>query len=138
VGGGSVNSDLSTSFLLFRLCFGLQARKKYGVDYPALYATGKDKKSEMFNCTQRGHQNFLEGYPIYLMLQFLSALHSPTYSGLAGFGFLVGKVVYFRGYACDGPQGRMRGAMISYFTGLFPMLGMAGKLCYDLMKTKYF
>ena len=42
------------------------ARKKYGVEYPAMYAVeGKEMKkadADVFNCVQRGHQNILENY----------------------------------------------------------------------------
>mmetsp|Transcript_6780 Transcript_6780/g.19547 ORF Transcript_6780/g.19547 Transcript_6780/m.19547 type:complete len:118 (+) Transcript_6780:101-454(+) len=43
-----------------------QARKKYGVKYPALYADSTVKDAQTFNCIQRGHQNSLEQLPHFL------------------------------------------------------------------------
>ncbi len=43
-----------------------QARKKFGVRYPALYADSSNKDADAFNCVQRGHQNSLEQLPHFL------------------------------------------------------------------------
>jgi glutathione S-transferase len=43
----------------------MEARKKYGVDYPNLYAVpGYHKDADAFNRVQRGHQNALESVSI--------------------------------------------------------------------------
>ena len=34
----------------------MKARKKYGVAYPTLYATGEGEDTHMFNSAQRAHQ----------------------------------------------------------------------------------
>ncbi len=50
----------------------MQARKKFAVEYPALYADKdncKDEKArETFNCIQRAHQNCLENLPTFMGL----------------------------------------------------------------------
>ena len=38
----------------------MQARKKYGIKYPNLYAPPGHKNEEAFNCAQRAHQNTVE------------------------------------------------------------------------------
>ena len=43
-----------------------QARKKFAVRYPALYADSSNKDANAFNCVQRGHQNSLEQLPHFL------------------------------------------------------------------------
>ena len=113
----------------------MSARKKYGVDYPSLYAESSNKNAKAFNSVQRGHQNFLEGYPQFLMLLAISSLKNPTYAGICGLNWIISRVVYFNGYASKGPGGRMLGGLFAYLAGLIPMLGMSGALAYSLFKT---
>ncbi len=52
-----------------------QARKKYGVKYPAMYADkASNKDADAFNCVQRGHQNTLENFPALLALLLVTGL----------------------------------------------------------------
>ena len=41
-------------------------RCRYGVSYPTMYADASNKNANAFNCIQRGHQNSLEGFPLFL------------------------------------------------------------------------
>eukprot|EP00878_Enallax_costatus_P040197 GHUV01046207.1.p2 GENE.GHUV01046207.1~~GHUV01046207.1.p2 ORF type:complete len:122 (-),score=15.15 GHUV01046207.1:609-974(-) len=56
----------------------VKARKRFGVEYPALYADEKNCPNETnrktFNCVQRAHQNSLENQAIFLSLLTLSGL----------------------------------------------------------------
>jgi len=60
------------------------ARIEYNVKLPNLYANKTENKNAvMFNCIQRGHQNFLENLPQYvgnkgLLLVFMLSLTSAT------------------------------------------------------------
>jgi glutathione S-transferase len=51
---------------------------RYGVAYPALYASSENCKSEaastQFNCVQRGHQNCLENQPGFLAMLIVAGL----------------------------------------------------------------
>ena len=47
---------------------------RYGVGYPNLYADASNKNANAFNCIQRGHQNSLEGYAMFLSLLLSSGL----------------------------------------------------------------
>ncbi|DBA82122.1 TPA: hypothetical protein ACH3X1_007111 [Trebouxia sp. C0004] len=47
---------------------------RYGVGYPNLYAESSNKNANVFNCIQRGHQNSLEGYAMFLSLLLSSGL----------------------------------------------------------------
>lgn len=47
---------------------------RYGVGYPNLYAESSNKNANAFNCIQRGHQNSLEGYAMFLSLLLSSGL----------------------------------------------------------------
>lgn len=51
---------------------------RYGVKYPALYADSSNPNANAFNCVQRGHQNTLEGYPLFLALLFASSIQVGT------------------------------------------------------------
>lgn len=81
---------------------------------------------------QRGAQNTLENYPTYLMFQGLSALVNPTWSAALGAVYLVGRIMYFRGYATGDPEKRRQGSV--QYIGLLGMLGMSCKLAFDLIK----
>jgi len=83
-----------------------RARKKYEVKYPDMYSD----KHVAFNCIQRAHQNMLEGYPAYLMLQVFSGLYAPTASAIGGAVFLCGRIAYARGYYTGDPAKRTQGA----------------------------
>lgn len=52
----------------------IMCHRRYGVKYPALYADSSNSNAEAFNCVQRGHQNTLEGYPLFLALLFASGI----------------------------------------------------------------
>ena len=54
----------------------MKARKKYGVKYPTLYATGEGEDTHMFNSAQRAHQNTLENLPIVNLMTIAGALTS--------------------------------------------------------------
>ncbi|KAH7937474.1 hypothetical protein HPB49_012646 [Dermacentor silvarum] len=65
-----VGSTLVNAWLSFRVG---RARRKYDVKYPAMYSD----TNIVFNCIQRSHQNFLEGYPQFLMTLFLAGFEFP-------------------------------------------------------------
>ncbi|RPA86111.1 membrane-associated proteins in eicosanoid and glutathione metabolism [Ascobolus immersus RN42] len=114
------------------------ARQKAGIPYPNPYATAeqadKDINKYVFNCWQRAHQNYLENYPAFLALLFISGARYPLYAAGAGAIWLAGRIAYAIGYA--NPQGkegkgRMKGAF--QYVGLFGLLGLSGKTCWDLL-----
>ncbi|GIL94010.1 hypothetical protein Vretimale_351 [Volvox reticuliferus] len=78
----------------------IQARKKYKVAYPALYATTEEcpnpEHRNAFNCIQRGHQNSLENQPIFLALLVTAGLKHPITAAAAGVIYLVGRVLYMQ------------------------------------------
>ncbi|CAH8536570.1 unnamed protein product [Dicrocoelium dendriticum] len=51
----------------------MKARKEHNVEYPLLY----HPTNTAFNCIQRGHQNYLETLPLFLMLLFVGGLRFP-------------------------------------------------------------
>ncbi|GAB9472225.1 hypothetical protein Gpo141_00009408 [Globisporangium polare] len=98
------------------------ARKKYGVEYPQMYADKDNKNAKAFNCVQRAHQNLLENIPLYLGLLVSSSPLRPEIAAGAGLVRLLGFVFYVRGYASGDPAKRMQGAF--GYLGFFVSLGL--------------
>ncbi|KAG2484460.1 hypothetical protein HYH03_016696 [Edaphochlamys debaryana] len=109
----------------------MQARKKYGVNYPDLYATAENcpnaEYRKPFNCVQRGHQNSLENQPIFLALLISAGLKHPITAAVAGLTYLAGKVLYFKGYSSGDPAKRNSGGGAIAYIGLFTLVGVVGK-----------
>jgi len=84
----------------------VQARIKYNVPWPALYAVTYPSDSEdtktnnhKYNCVQRGHQHFLEVLPTFLAQIFVAGSKFPVLSTLTGLIAVAGRVAAFLGYA---------------------------------------
>ncbi|TPP59983.1 Microsomal glutathione transferase [Fasciola gigantica] len=106
----------------------MKARKEHNVEYPLLY----HPTNNAFNCIQRGHQNYLETLPQFFMILFMGGLRYPvslsdsilihlikrTFS-VCGSIFLLGRLLYFRGYSSGDPKKRKIGAV-----GLFGAIPM--------------
>ena len=78
----------------------MSARKKFGVDYPNLYATpGFHKEADAFNRVQRGHQNMFEVLPLFIAAALLGGLKHPIAVAVEGILFCLGSYLYQVGYA---------------------------------------
>eukprot|EP00486_Rosalina_sp_Unknown_P002696 CAMPEP_0201575488 /NCGR_PEP_ID=MMETSP0190_2-20130828/20711_1 /ASSEMBLY_ACC=CAM_ASM_000263 /TAXON_ID=37353 /ORGANISM="Rosalina sp." /LENGTH=184 /DNA_ID=CAMNT_0048005163 /DNA_START=26 /DNA_END=580 /DNA_ORIENTATION=+ len=109
------------------------ARKKYGVDYPDMYADvhhAKNKKNaNIFNCIQRAHQNSLEQQPMFLTVSALASQKYPLVAGVAGFVVCIGRLAYAAGYSTGDPKKRSAG-FFGYF-GLLALLGCSWLVCFE-------
>jgi uncharacterized membrane protein YecN with MAPEG domain len=158
-GGGAKTLNwyflIPLTILLFNIAnmvFGglvVQARNKYGIPYPTMYAVpgrtryynesmkptdGSDKKFEEritneeafhFNSIQRGHQNTVENAPFFLALLVVAASTYPMIAGVCGLLYIIGRALYMYGYSQD-PKLRMYGAVFIYppLLTLFVLTGM--------------
>jgi glutathione S-transferase len=78
----------------------MQARDKYSVPYPNLYATpGFHKQADEFNRVQRGHQNLFETLPIFIALALVGGIKHPLTATGAGILYCLGNVCFLCGYA---------------------------------------
>ncbi|XP_022294415.2 glutathione S-transferase 3, mitochondrial-like [Crassostrea virginica] len=120
---------ISSVFMLMWMGFKVgTARKKYEVPYPKMYSDHDDR----FNCVQRAHQNTLENYPSYLLLQVLSGLFAPKLAALSGLIWCAGRIAYAQGYYTGDPAKRMRGAFA--YIGLLTMLVCSIIFALNLLK----
>lgn len=85
-----------------------RARKAHGVAYPSM--TG----SAAFMCVLRGHLNTLENQPAELAMLLLAGLVAPKAAAISGGLWVIGRWLYFEGYATGDPKARMRGAFNSF------------------------
>ncbi|XP_063813244.1 glutathione S-transferase 3, mitochondrial-like [Pseudophryne corroboree] len=93
-----------------------RARKKYNVKYPQMYSD----KENVFNCIQRAHQNTLEVYPGWLIMQLIAGLAFPISASVLGAIWVTSRFSYAHGYYTGDPQKRMRGGY--GYIGLFGVL----------------
>ena len=112
----------------------MQARKKYGIKYPNLYAPPGHKNEEAFNCAQRAHQNTVEGQAMFLIELVIVGLFYPLFAATCGALYSVGRILYGYGYATKGPDGRLIGSLISHL-GDLPLQIAVFKLCYVAFTT---
>ena len=112
----------------------MQARKKYGIKYPNLYAPPGHKNEEAFNCAQRAHQNTVESQALFLVELVVVGLFYPLFAATCGALYSVGRILYGYGYATKGPDGRLIGSLISHL-GDLPLQIAVFKLCYVAFTT---
>ena len=93
------------------------ARGRYSVPAPA--TSGHPEFERYF----RVHQNTLEQLIIFLPSLWLFGFYvNPVIGSLIGLVFLIGRVVYFRGYVRD-PQKRSVGFLIGYLASAVLLVG---------------
>eukprot|EP00992_Anisonema_acinus_P001576 TRINITY_DN10498_c0_g2_i2.p2 TRINITY_DN10498_c0_g2~~TRINITY_DN10498_c0_g2_i2.p2 ORF type:complete len:142 (-),score=41.95 TRINITY_DN10498_c0_g2_i2:51-476(-) len=114
---------LSWVMNIFLIVQVAQARKRYNVQYPNLYAPAGHKNAAAFDSVQRAHQNTLENFAPLQLLMVLSGLVFPRQAASFGLLWVVARVIYGAGYAWAGPRGRMAGAILSQLAQL-PLLGL--------------
>ncbi len=108
----------------------MKARKQFGVSYPALYADeATNKSAKEFNCVQRAHQNSLENLPGFYALLLAAGTRFPIAASIAAAVYLLGRIVYFRGYSTGEPKARSKGAFLHF--GSLALLVMVGKFAFE-------
>lgn len=102
-----------------------KARKQYGITYPTMYAPAGHKHENAFNCVQRAHQNSLEGLASHYALLLTAGAKYPISASVCCAIVLLGRIMYFNGYASGDPKGRMRGAF--HHIGELGLMGMVAR-----------
>jgi uncharacterized membrane protein YecN with MAPEG domain len=118
--------------LLVYFAMGLgvaRARQKSGVHAPAM--TG----DPLVERAIRVQANTLEWLPIFLVSMWLFALYwSDLVAALAGLVWIVGRIVYWRGYMAD-PARRELGFMIQSLACAVLLFGALGRIIWVMMIT---
>ncbi|MES1913210.1 MAG: hypothetical protein MHM6MM_005421 [Cercozoa sp. M6MM] len=116
----------------------MAARKKYDVQYPAMYAEGDSKAAKAFNCIQRGHQNAYEMYTSFLAMSLFNGLQFPVLTSLFGICWIVGRLGYFKGYASGNPEKRKSLQSVLFYVGYFGSLITMFISCASMIKSANF
>ncbi|MDB5477455.1 MAG: hypothetical protein JWP49_2966 [Phenylobacterium sp.] len=113
--------------LLLYLSMGIgvaRARGKSGIHAPAM--TG----DPILERTIRVQSNTLEWLPIFLVSLWLFAIHwNDLVAAAAGLVWIVGRVLYARGYVAD-PSKREMGFMIQALACMVLLFGALGRIIY--------
>ncbi len=117
--------------VLTYLWMGLQvggARRKSGISAPAM--TG----DPLLERTIRAHYNTLEAMPIFLPALWIFAMvWNDTVAAGLGLVWIVGRVIYARGYA-EAAEKRETGFMIQILATAVLVFGALGKLVWNLVQ----
>jgi len=102
------------------------ARAKSGVHAPAM--TG----DPVLERTLRVQGNTLEWLPVFLVSLWLFAIYwNDLVAALAGLAWIVGRLIYWRGYVAD-PKRRAVGFAIQFFATALLLFGALGRAIYVL------
>jgi len=128
--GGVLLIAVDSMFVNFWLARNVAvARKKYNIPYPIMY----HPENNEFNCIQRAHQHTLELYPQFITLLLIGGLQHPRLAIGAGAVYLLGRILFAKGYSSGDPEKRRRGefGMLGFFT----LLGST--LCFAVHHLKF-
>ncbi len=103
------------------------ARKAHGVDYPNTHGP------DAFNRVWRAHQNTLEQLAIFLpSLWLFAAIVSDLWAGALGLVWVVGRILYVKGYA-EAAEKRTTGFGVSLLATAIALFGSLGTVIYQLL-----
>mmetsp|Transcript_50180 Transcript_50180/g.93285 ORF Transcript_50180/g.93285 Transcript_50180/m.93285 type:complete len:143 (+) Transcript_50180:79-507(+) len=122
--GCVILSNVVAPFIVSSILGGnvMSARKKFGVEYPNLYATPKfHEKADEFNLIQRGHQNMFETALFYVPMSILAGLQHPLAVAAGGIFYCIGCSAYQIGYT-KGAAKRNSGLGVFKYVGLLTTL----------------
>jgi glutathione S-transferase len=127
----AVDSMFVNMWLAYKVA---KARKQYKIEYPIMYAPNDDNLDhKTFNCIQRAHQNTLEMYPQFLTVLLIGGLQHPKFAIGAGTLYLLGRILFAKGYSTGDPEKRKYGGF-----GMIGFLGLLGStLCFAAHQAKW-
>ena len=102
----------------------MQARKRFNIQYPKLYAESSDAHNVEFNCVHRAHQQTLEWLALCQVLAALNGMVFPRTAAAFLCVWTVGKLLYIQGYSSGNPIGRHVGGLVAHM-GDVPLVFMS-------------
>jgi len=102
----------------------MQARKRFNIQYPKLYAESSDAHNVEFNCIQRAHQQTLEWLALCQVLAAVNGMVFPRTAAAFLCVWTVGKLLYIQGYSSGKPSGRHVGGLVAHM-GDVPLVFMS-------------
>jgi glutathione S-transferase len=118
-------------------------RRAAQVPYPNHYASAESiaaatpelkQNKYLFNCAQRSHANYLENLPLVLTGLLVGGVNYPRLATAFGVGWMVSRLVYWRGYLrTDKTNGSGRAAGSMFWVFQLGFLGLLGKTAFDLI-----
>ncbi|PCH34051.1 membrane-associated glutathione metabolism protein [Wolfiporia cocos MD-104 SS10] len=115
------------------------ARKRAGIPYPYVYAdkaeVAANQEANVFNCTQRAHQNTLEYFPIVVASTVVASLKHPLIAASLCGLFTASRVVYTIGYSTGDPAKRnLFGSAMFSSLGWLALLGTSAWTVVELFR----
>jgi hypothetical protein len=98
----------------------MQARKRFNIQYPKLYAESSDAHNVEFNCVQRAHQQTLEWLALCQVLAAVNGMVFPRTAAAFLCVWTVGKLLYIQGYSSGKPSGRHVGGLVAHMGDVPP------------------
>jgi len=98
----AVGSVMMVSWKSFKV--GM-ARDEFKIPYPQVYTSD----NVAFNCVLRAHQNTMENYPQFLLMLMIGGLEMPYFCTMGGCIWILGRIMYAKGYYTGDPNKRARG-----------------------------
>jgi glutathione S-transferase len=81
--------------------------------YPKMYAEGFSKEAKQFNCMQRGHQQPLETYTMFVAMSVIGGLKFPIATLCGGVLWMYARIKWAEGYSSGEPSKRYQ-SWVSY------------------------
>ena len=108
------------------------AEKRFSL--PKMQAEGFTDAAFDFNNLQRGHQQILESYQIYLVTAVLGGLEYPVAVAMYGVIWMKARMDWAAGYKEGGPKNRYnKGIALQVWFALLVNLFASGKLAYKML-----
>ena len=93
-------------YIIFQALKDGDADAEARFSYPKMYAEGFSEHATSFNCIQRGHQQALESYPMFLALSMVGGIQYPLTCAAGGALWNYARFKWAEGYATGDPSQR--------------------------------
>ena len=96
----------------YAMIFNGNARRVFNVPHP------KSSDDVSYLNATRGYYNFVEHMPFFLFNYILARESSPCIAGLASVFYGIGRILYTKAYALEGPKARAPGFMMATMSSM--------------------